>query len=119
MSNWKAEDFGQYVEVVPINDIKSHYAGDECWCEPEVERVEDGRPVITHNQSGALLLTRPDSSIHLKVNEWMLEQGFTWEDEEKMTWHKYDEIMGHVFVHQSAAKYYFAKASLKEGSNDE
>lgn len=47
--NWRVEDFGQYIEVTPEHDIKEHWAGDECWCQPR--RVEDrgDRPVISHN----------------------------------------------------------------------
>lgn len=46
---WKWEDFGQYVEVVPLNDLKQHDAGDECWCNPKRIDEDGERPVISHN----------------------------------------------------------------------
>lgn len=49
MSNWKWEDFGQYVEVVPLHDSQEHYAGDECWCNPKRIDENSERPVISHN----------------------------------------------------------------------
>jgi len=36
------------VDIWPLNDLKQHYLGDECWCNAKVKFV-DGCPVITHN----------------------------------------------------------------------
>lgn len=57
MSNWQWVDYDQYVEVVPLNDIKEHYAGDECWCEPRRVDDEGERPVISHNAADKRELT--------------------------------------------------------------
>lgn len=49
---WITEDRGDYVEVLPIGDtLRKHVQGDECWCDPEVERTEDSRPLITHHEA--------------------------------------------------------------------
>lgn len=41
----------RYMQVLPINDIKQHQEGDECWCHPRVWYAEDGdeTPIITHH----------------------------------------------------------------------
>lgn len=117
MSNWQWEDFGEYVEVVPTNDIKQHFAGDECWCKPTVEREQGSRPLISHNASGKLRITEVDTAIHFPVNEWMLAQGFTWGDD--MSWHKFNN--GNIHVHQSAAEYFYKREQIapKEKGKDE
>lgn len=42
-----------FVEVVPINDTKEHWLGDECWCLPVKTRILGGIPdlMFTHNSS--------------------------------------------------------------------
>ena len=41
------------MEIVPQDDVQEHLAGDECWCNPKVEHVEDGTPdtIIDHYAS--------------------------------------------------------------------
>lgn len=46
---WLTTDHDSYVEVKPLNDTKEHYAGDECWSHPRVERQQGSRPLISHN----------------------------------------------------------------------
>lgn len=46
--NWSSFDRGQFVEVLPNNDIKEHYLGDECWCNTTIEYIR-GKALITHN----------------------------------------------------------------------
>jgi hypothetical protein len=48
---WKTEDFDTYVEVVPLDDTKEHFAGDECWCDPKTTQDDNARPVISHNSA--------------------------------------------------------------------
>lgn len=49
--SWESIDMGLYFEITPVGDLKEHYAGDECWCEPRIEYVPDGTPdrMIIHN----------------------------------------------------------------------
>ena len=44
--NWGVYVNPSYVEVLPIEDDKDHYAGDECWCNPKVIKVPGGQPPI-------------------------------------------------------------------------
>lgn len=48
---WQWTDYDQYVEVIPLNDTKEHFAGDECWCQPRRVEEENQRPVISHNSN--------------------------------------------------------------------
>lgn len=49
-TGWEVHDQGQYMEVLPQDDLKEHLAGDECWCKPRIESVLDGQPdkIIIH-----------------------------------------------------------------------
>lgn len=42
---------GTYFEILPQDDIREHFAGDECWCNPRIEYEPDGQPdqMIVHN----------------------------------------------------------------------
>lgn len=46
-TGWEVWDMVIYVEVLPQDDIKEHWAGDECWCNPSIEPVND-RKLIAH-----------------------------------------------------------------------
>ena len=51
MSKWRTTDYGEFVEVVPIEDGELHYAGDECWCFPTTEKTGKMQiPMISHNE---------------------------------------------------------------------
>lgn len=47
---WQSVDQDEYVEILPLDDDKEHWAGDECWCQPTVDRQEV-RPIIIHNSA--------------------------------------------------------------------
>lgn len=38
----------EHIHVVPVNDIRDHYASADCWCEPELDE-ESEVPVYIHN----------------------------------------------------------------------
>lgn len=50
---WQSTEHLTYMEVTPVDDIKEHYAGDECWCTPRVENIAGGKPdtMIVHNSA--------------------------------------------------------------------
>ena len=50
-NGWELFQQPTYMEVIPQDDNKEHLAGDECWCKPKVEKIEDGNPplLISHN----------------------------------------------------------------------
>ena len=41
---WVAEKTGNFVDVKPVNDMKEHINGEDCWCQPSYENG-----VFTHN----------------------------------------------------------------------
>lgn len=47
-TKWRSEDVGGYVEVTPLADVKQHYAGDECWCNPKTEYIDDKAMIVHH-----------------------------------------------------------------------
>ena len=47
LNQWRSEDLGAFVEVSPVDDVKEHASGDECWCNPVTEYND--RPLIVHN----------------------------------------------------------------------
>lgn len=46
--NVRANDPILFIDIIPLDDDKEHYMGDECHCKPEIKR-ENGVPIITHN----------------------------------------------------------------------
>lgn len=48
-TDWKSTDYDTYVEVIPAEDSREHYAGDECWCNPVTE-LDNSRPLIIHQK---------------------------------------------------------------------
>ena len=50
---WYSMERPTYMEVLPVHDVREHYAGDECWCIPTVEIIEGGKPdrIISHNKN--------------------------------------------------------------------
>lgn len=36
-AGWELKRTIQYLEIIPRDDKKEHYAGDECWCMPRIE----------------------------------------------------------------------------------
>ena len=50
MSRWQTIDHNTSVDVIPLDDDRSHGYGDECWCSPRVEKTT-GVPLIIHNMS--------------------------------------------------------------------
>lgn len=48
---WESTDHGQFVEVVPLDDTRKHYLGDECWCNPKIDKDDLPRPLVMHNSN--------------------------------------------------------------------
>ena len=48
-SGWKVNRYETFVEYVPIDDAREHLLGDECWCQPQIQRQKNMLPVIGHN----------------------------------------------------------------------
>lgn len=45
-NNWAMFDRGDFIEVLPQDDDKVHFLGDECWCNPRIEYVPGGKPEV-------------------------------------------------------------------------
>ncbi len=55
-TGWEMWERGSFNEVLPQDDLKEHFLGDECWCNPIIENVTGvppGNPdiLITHNSA--------------------------------------------------------------------
>jgi hypothetical protein len=48
-TQWLTIDHKTFVEVTPYKDAREHNLGDECWCQPTVEKTR-GVPLITHHR---------------------------------------------------------------------
>lgn len=64
-NEWRVNFNGSFFEVLPVKDTKEHMLGDECWCNPEVQRsvtpnkyikhiaigMDKAQPVIVHHSN--------------------------------------------------------------------
>lgn len=57
---WQFIKYETFVDIFPLEDIKDHGLGDECWCEPQVRREAGFLPMITHNSADRRELSEPD-----------------------------------------------------------
>lgn len=53
---WKTTELHGAFEMVPVNDTREHYAGDECWCKPLVRHQQCANchetiPIFIHRHS--------------------------------------------------------------------
>jgi hypothetical protein len=51
MSQWLAIGHSsphRWAEIVPINDLRQHEPGKDCWCSPDIEDEKD-ELIIIHN----------------------------------------------------------------------
>lgn len=50
---WQVFEYESFNEVVPVDDSKDHFLGDECWCDIRTEVVEGGKPdlLIVHSSA--------------------------------------------------------------------
>lgn len=81
MKNWNVQFNGSFFEVVPVDDLKEHGAGDECDCNPKVERSmrvhrllkgtifdvpkELEQPIIIHNSFDQREVVHKSSDIQI------------------------------------------------------
>lgn len=61
-TGWETWDRGSFMEVLPQDDLKEHWLGDECWCNPRLEEVEGGMPniMIVHSSADQRELSETD-----------------------------------------------------------
>mgnify|MGYP006952669854 CR=1 FL=1 len=58
-TGWNIHDLGDFMDIVPQDDLKEHFLGDECWCTPEVDYV-NGYAMFTHQAADDRELNEPD-----------------------------------------------------------
>lgn len=58
---WITKDYKYLVEVVPVDDTKEHFLGDECWCIPTVQIILfEGPRLVVHNSADRREVSEPD-----------------------------------------------------------
>lgn len=65
-TGWEMVPRLTFNEVLPLDDLKEHGLGDECWCNPVVEHVDGVPPgevdvLISHNSADKREYNEPDS----------------------------------------------------------
>lgn len=48
MTGWRVEDCGEWVDVLPVDDLLDHEPGAGCVCGPSVETALGARPLVSH-----------------------------------------------------------------------
>jgi hypothetical protein len=51
---WRITWYATFADVVPVDDIKEHFLGDECWCGTKIidsTHFKDGLTRVVHNSA--------------------------------------------------------------------
>ena len=51
IKGWQVDFIDRVGNVMPVNDLKKHREGLNCWCNPKSEIQIGGEEVITHNSA--------------------------------------------------------------------
>ena len=91
---WVVINRGSLIDVLPTHDAKEHLVGDECWCNPLIERHELTIPMVSHNESGEAKENKW-RDVSYATNLFMLKNGFKWQDEK---WVKHDQDKAKPYI---------------------
>jgi hypothetical protein len=59
-TGWRFIAYQNFVDVFPLDDLKEHATGDECWCVPKTSQETGCLPMVSHNSADGREESEPD-----------------------------------------------------------